>query len=61
MVTAGLAMSMVTTGRLVQGGGVKVHDTKIADIGHTVSDADAPDGYVLLRAGKKRLFRFDVN
>ena len=54
-------MSMGVARRLVQGGGVKVHDTKIADIGHTVSDADAPDGYVLLRAGKKRLFRFDVN
>ncbi|MEM1446912.1 MAG: tyrosine--tRNA ligase [Planctomycetota bacterium] len=61
LVTAGLAKSKGEARRLVQGGGVKVHDTKIADIGHTVNDADAPDGYVLLRAGKKRLFRFDVN
>lgn len=60
LVTAGLAKSKGDARRLIQGGGVKVHDTKVADIGHTVSVADAPDGYVLLRAGKKRLFRFDV-
>ncbi|MBB6428687.1 tyrosine--tRNA ligase [Algisphaera agarilytica] len=60
LVTAGLAKSKGEARRLVQGGGVKVHDTKIADIGHTVGVADAPDGYVLLRAGKKRLFRFDL-
>ncbi|MEM9420099.1 MAG: tyrosine--tRNA ligase [Planctomycetota bacterium] len=60
LVTAGLAKSKGEARRLVQGGGVKVHDTKIVDIGHTVGVADAPDGYVLLRAGKKRLFRFDL-
>ncbi|MEM6854882.1 MAG: tyrosine--tRNA ligase, partial [Planctomycetota bacterium] len=36
LVTAGLAKSKGEARRLVQGGGVKVHDTKIADIGHTV-------------------------
>lgn len=60
LVTAGLAKSKGDARRLIQGGGVKVHDTKVADIGHTVGVADAPEGYVLLRAGKKRLFRFDL-
>jgi len=60
LVTAGLAKSKGEARRLIQGGGVKLHDTKIADISHTVTAADAAEGYVLLRAGKKRLFRFDL-
>ncbi len=60
LVSAGLAKSKGDARRLIQGGGVKLHDTKVADIGHTVTTADAPDGYLLLRAGKKRLFRFDL-
>jgi len=61
LVTAGLAKSKGEARRLIQGGGVRVHDAKVADIAHTLKPTDAPDGYVLLRAGKKRLFRFDVH
>ncbi|MEO1236433.1 MAG: tyrosine--tRNA ligase [Planctomycetota bacterium] len=60
LVRAGLAKSKGEARRLVQGGGVRVHDAKVADVGHTLGPDDAVDGYVLLRAGKKRLFRFDV-
>ncbi|MEM7625660.1 MAG: tyrosine--tRNA ligase [Planctomycetota bacterium] len=60
LVAAELAKSKGEARRLIQGGGVRVHDTKITDIAHAVSDADVVDGYLLLRAGKKRLFRFDV-
>lgn len=60
LVAAGLAKSNGEARRLIQGGGVRVHDTKVADIGQTVGPADAPDGYLLIRAGKKRLCRFDI-
>ena len=57
---AGFAKSNGEARRLIQGGGVRVHDDKVADIGRTISATDVRDGHVLLRAGKKRLFRFDV-
>ncbi|MEM1109471.1 MAG: tyrosine--tRNA ligase [Planctomycetota bacterium] len=60
VVRAGFESSNGKARKLIQGGGVRVHDAKVADFGHTVTTADAPDGYVLLRAGKKRLFRFDL-
>ncbi len=61
MVRAGLAGSNGEARRLVQGGGVRIGDEKIADIGHRVTAADVSDGYLLLRVGKKKLFRFDVS
>lgn len=60
LIAAKLAKSKGEARRLIQGGGVRVHDEKIGDIAHTLGPDDAPGGYVLLRAGKKRLFRFDV-
>jgi len=60
VVRAGFEPSNGKARRLIQGGGVRVHDEKIADPMRTVTAADVIDGYVLVRAGKKRLFRFDV-
>lgn len=60
LVTAELAKSKGDARRLIQGGGVRVHDAKVTDLAHTLGPGDVIDGYVLLRAGKKRLFRFDV-
>ena len=60
LVKAGLSKSNGEAKRLVQGGGVKLHDQAVKDIGYRVSPDDVRDGYVLVRAGKKRLFRFDV-
>lgn len=60
MVRAGLAASNGEAKRLIQGGGVSLHDEKVTDIQRRVTEADVRDGYILLRAGKKRLFRFDV-
>ncbi|MEM6551002.1 MAG: tyrosine--tRNA ligase [Planctomycetota bacterium] len=57
---AGFASSNGEARRLVQGGGVRLHDTKVADPFHAVTADDAPDGYVLLRVGKKKLCRFDL-
>ncbi|MCC6681522.1 MAG: tyrosine--tRNA ligase [Phycisphaeraceae bacterium] len=60
LVAAGLASSNSDAKKLVQGGGVRLHDEKVSDPQQRVGPADARDGFVLLRAGKKRLFRFDV-
>lgn len=59
-VRAGLWKSNGEGRRLVQGGGVRLHDAKADDPTYQVTSADISDGYVLLRAGKKRMFRFDV-
>lgn len=60
LVKADLAKSNGEAKRLVQGGGVKLHDTAVTDIARQVNADDVRDGYILVRAGKKRLFRFDV-
>ena len=61
LVKAGLAKSNGEAKRLVSGGGVKLHDAVVSDIGRQAGPDDVVDGYVLVRAGKKRLFRFDVS
>jgi len=60
MVRAGLAKSNGEARRLIQGGGVRIHDDKVADPTRTLGPDDVADGFILLRAGKKRMFRFDV-
>lgn len=60
LVKAGFAKSNGEARRLIAGGGVRVHDNKIQDPMHQLTPDDAVDGYVLVRAGKKRLFRFDM-
>ena len=60
VVKAGFAKSNGEARRLIQGGGVRLHDEKIADPMRTVTADDVVDGFLLVRAGKKRLFRFDV-
>lgn len=60
LVAAGFAQSNGEAKRLVQAGGVKLHDATVNDIARQATADDVRDGYVLLRAGKKRLFRFDV-
>ncbi len=56
---SGFASSNGEARRLIQGGGVRVGETKVDDIAATVSADDAEQGHVLLRVGKKKLFRFD--
>ena len=60
VVKAGFAKSNGEARRLITGGGVRLHDEKMADPMRTVTADDVADGYLLIRAGKKRLFRFDV-
>jgi tyrosyl-tRNA synthetase len=60
LVRAGLCASNGEAKRLIQGGGVSLHDTRIDDPTCQVTSAACKDGYILLRVGKKKLFRFDV-
>ncbi|MEM6750066.1 MAG: S4 domain-containing protein [Planctomycetota bacterium] len=61
MVGAKLASSNGEARRLVQGGGVRIGDAVVKDIARKVTAGDVTEGYVLLRVGKKKLFRYDVS
>ncbi len=60
LVRAGLCQSNGEARRLITGGGVKLADQQIVKIDRIVTTSDITNNYVLIRAGKKRLFRFDV-
>ncbi len=60
LVRAKLAASNSEARRLVEGGGVRIHERAENDPAATVKPTDIVDGRVVLRAGKKRMFRFDV-
>lgn len=60
MKQAGLTQSNSEARRLVAGGGVRIHDQVVDDPMRQVTSADVTDGYVLVRVGKKRMFRWDV-
>lgn len=60
LVRAKLAPSKGEARRLIEGGGVSIGEDRVDDAQRRVSAADAAGGHVLLRAGKKRMFRFDV-
>ncbi len=60
LVRANLATSNGDAKRLIQGGGVSIHDARIDDLQRKVTTADVKDAHVLLKAGKKKLFRYDV-
>jgi tyrosyl-tRNA synthetase len=60
LVRGKLATSNSEARRLVEGGGVRIHDRAVTDPAAKVAASDAVDGYIVLRAGKKRMFRFDL-
>lgn len=60
LVRAELAASNGEARRLVQQGGISLHGQRVDDPQRSITTADLRDGYILLKAGKKRLFRFDV-
>ncbi len=60
LVRSGLAASNGDAKRLVQGGGISLHDQRIDDPNLKVTAALVRDGYILVKAGKKRMYRFDV-
>lgn len=60
LVRAKLAPSKGEARRLVEGGGVHLGELKITDVQHRAGAGDARDGRLILKAGKKRIHRFDV-
>ena len=60
LVQAGLAKSNSEAKKLIQAGGVRLGDTPVTDFTYQVTASDIIDGHLLIRVGKKRLFRFDV-
>jgi tyrosyl-tRNA synthetase len=60
LVRAGLAGSKGEAKKLIQGGGVRVGQAKVTDIAARLAADNATDGYLLLRAGKKRMHRYDL-
>ncbi|MEM8737472.1 MAG: tyrosine--tRNA ligase [Planctomycetota bacterium] len=58
--TAGFTKSNGEGRKLIANGGVRVGDRKLTPEQTHLAAADVSEGHVLLRAGKKRLFRFDV-
>ncbi len=59
MVLAGVAASKSEARRLVEGGGVKVNETKVADVKTTLKDLNVSGGFVLHK-GKKVHVRVDL-
>lgn len=59
MVLAGVAASKSEARRLVEGGGVKVNDTKVEDVKATLKDLNVSGGFVLHK-GKKVHVRVDL-
>jgi tyrosyl-tRNA synthetase len=65
-VRSGLSGSKSEARRLVQQGGARINDEKVADVDAVIDaswiegDGDGAGGTLLLRAGKKRYFKYDV-
>ena len=57
---AGLGSTKSDIRRLVEGGGCFVNDNKITDVKAVITNDDAKDGEMILRAGKKRIMRVVV-
>ncbi len=60
LVRAKLSPSKGEARRLIEGGGVCIGETRVDDVQRKVVAGDAVEGHVLLKAGKKRMFRFDI-
>ncbi len=60
IVRANLESSNGKARKLVEGRGIRIHDTVIEDPQYKISSADIKDNYILIRAGKKRMFRYDI-
>lgn len=60
LVRAKLAASKGEARRLIEGGGVSLGEEKVVDVQRKALESDVSAGHLLLRAGKKRMYRFDV-
>ena len=60
LVRSKLAPSKGEARRLIEGGGVALGEAKVEDLQRRATHADVQNGHILLRVGKKRMFRFDL-
>ena len=59
-VMTGLCSSKSEARRLIQQGGAKINDTKIDDVDALITRESFLDGRIILKAGKKRFHRIDL-
>lgn len=60
LVRAKLAPSKGEARRLIEGGGVQLAGSVVTDVQQRAGSGQVAEGRLLIRVGKKRLFRFDV-
>jgi tyrosyl-tRNA synthetase len=60
LVRAKLAPSKGEARRLIEGGGVQMAGILVENVQQKASAEQAAEGRLLIRVGKKRMFRFDV-
>lgn len=60
MVRAGLSPSNSDAKKLIQGGAVRLGNEQVTDIRRIITGQDVTEGHILIRIGKKRVFRFDI-
>ena len=46
--------------KLIQGGAVRLGNEQVTDIRRIITGQDVTEGHILIRIGKKRVFRFDI-
>ena len=57
MASTGITPSKGEARRLVQQGGVSLGGEKVTDIAYQVTDADFGEGYLVLKKGKKAIYK----
>ena len=60
LVKSKLCSSNTQAKDLITGGGVTVKDTVVNDIKRVITTDDVTDNFVIIKVGKKKLFRFDL-
>lgn len=59
IILTGIAPSKGQARTLVNQGGISLNDEKISDVNYTLSDKDFPDGYAILKKGKKIFYKLE--
>ena len=60
LVKTALAPSKGEARRLIQGGGVYVGDSKVADVNMRISKDDFKNGEIIIKKGKKTFFKVTI-
>ena len=60
LIDTGVAKTRSEGRRLIQGNGVSVNGEKVTDVNSKLSDFEMTDGYLVLKSGKKKIFKIVV-